>query len=225
MWPYFGRKMKVLKYYPKPKYDRIIEPFAGTASYSLKYWQSEITLVDKYKVIIELWKYLQAASPKDILSLPKIKLGDDIRTYNISDIERKFMGFYINYGVTSPRNVVTKLAYGNNGQYWESKKKRVAADLYKIKHWKIIQDDYFIIKNETATWFIDPPYQKTKSKYIHNDIDYKYLAKWCKYRKGQIIVCESNDADWLPFTLLTNKLMTGQIHKKQEELIWVKENN
>jgi len=35
MWSYYGSKSKVVKHYPKPKYDLIIEPFAGAAWYSV----------------------------------------------------------------------------------------------------------------------------------------------------------------------------------------------
>ncbi len=45
--------------YPPPKFDKIIEPFAGSARYSLKYWQKDVTLIDKYEVIVRTWKWLQ----------------------------------------------------------------------------------------------------------------------------------------------------------------------
>lgn len=35
MWSYYGTKKKIAKYYPSPQYDKIIEPFAGAAQYSL----------------------------------------------------------------------------------------------------------------------------------------------------------------------------------------------
>ena len=35
MWGYYGSKSKIASMYPKPMYDKIIEPFAGTAQYSL----------------------------------------------------------------------------------------------------------------------------------------------------------------------------------------------
>jgi site-specific DNA-adenine methylase len=35
MWSYYGGKSKIVQYYPDPKYDTIIEPFAGSAQYSL----------------------------------------------------------------------------------------------------------------------------------------------------------------------------------------------
>ena len=220
MFPYFGRKDRIKKYYPAPKNKKIIEPFAGSAPYSLLYWEHDITIVDKYNIIIEVWKYLQSASKNDILKLPKIKKGDDIRDFNLSKIERKFMGFCIMHGIVKPANIVTMFGAQRNGIWWENKKVQIANDLYKIKHWNIICDDYFTIQNEKATWFIDPPYQKEGGSYIYNKINYEYLAKWCKNRKGQIIVCENVEADWLPFKPLNKKFQITQRKKQFKEGIW-----
>lgn len=35
MFYYYGRKKQLAKLYPKPNYSVIIEPFAGSAAYSL----------------------------------------------------------------------------------------------------------------------------------------------------------------------------------------------
>lgn len=49
MWTYYGTKKKIAKYYPKPKYDKIIEPFCGAAQYSLydDNWKKDVLLIDK----------------------------------------------------------------------------------------------------------------------------------------------------------------------------------
>ena len=57
MFSYYGSKSKIVDYYPPPKYGKIIEPFAGSARYSLRFWQKDVLLVDKYPVIIEVWNY------------------------------------------------------------------------------------------------------------------------------------------------------------------------
>ena len=66
MWSYYGAKTNVIDHYPPPKCDKIIEPFAGTARYALKYFDREVLLVDKYDVIVKIWKWLQLCSPSDI---------------------------------------------------------------------------------------------------------------------------------------------------------------
>ena len=99
MWSYYGRKTKVIKQYPMPEYDIIVEPFAGTAVYSLydNNWKKEIHLVEKYDVIVDLWHYLQQASEKDILSLPDIECGESLDNYNQLCKEEKYLiGFAIN---------------------------------------------------------------------------------------------------------------------------------
>ena len=58
MWSYYGSKSKVVDLYPPPKFDKIIEPFAGSARYALKWFERDILLIDKYDVIIDLWNYL-----------------------------------------------------------------------------------------------------------------------------------------------------------------------
>ena len=35
MFYYYGRKKQIIRHYPSPNYDTIIEPFAGSAAYSL----------------------------------------------------------------------------------------------------------------------------------------------------------------------------------------------
>lgn len=223
MWSYYGRKSKIVKYYPKPKYNLIIEPFAGTAVYSLyqKNWEKQVILIDKYKDIIDIWKYLIQAKEKDIMNLPSIKKGDDIRKFTqLIKEERMLMGFWINRGSNAPKNIVTEWA--SKGGYWEKKKKEMATNLHKIRHWKIFYNEYINIPNKEATWFIDPPYQFGGELYIESNknINYQSLANYCKTRKGQIIVCENSKANWLDFKPLIE--LQGQSHKTMES-IWYKD--
>jgi site-specific DNA-adenine methylase len=81
MFSYYGSKSKIVDYYPPPKHKRIIEPFAGSARYSLKYWQNDVLLVDKYPVIVEVWNYLKNASEQDILKLPRLERGEKFKDH------------------------------------------------------------------------------------------------------------------------------------------------
>ncbi len=215
MWSYYGSKGEMAKHYPPPKFDKIIEPFAGTAKYALRYWDREITLVDKYDVIIKIWHYLQQATLKDILGLPKLKYGDSLNNYNLSKNERNFLGFLIVNGLESPRiNVGSFKGINVNRDL-----KKIALNLHKIRHWKIIHGSYEDLPNEKATWFIDPPYQHGGEHYRENNkkINFKELAKWCEVRKGQTIVCENTKATWMNFKPV--KEMKGT-HKITTEAIW-----
>lgn len=183
--------------YPKPMHDHIIEPFAGTARYALRYFDREVTIVDKYEVIVKVWKWLQQCSPNDILSLPKTYTGMDLSKLQLSEGELLFMQMNAGIASTAPRNKVSKFSAEQNGR--KNKYKRVAEQLFKIKHWNIVHGSYEELENIKATWFIDPPYQFGGSAYKENKIDFIKLANWCKSREGQIIVCENTKADWLPF--------------------------
>jgi len=70
MISYYGSKSKLVNLYKPPTKDLIIEPFAGSARYALKYWEKEVLLVDKYDVIIDMWHWLQQASEKDLIIYP-----------------------------------------------------------------------------------------------------------------------------------------------------------
>ena len=61
-----------------------------------------------------------------------------------------------------------------------------------------------------VTWFVDPPYEEGGKHYRFGSIDYKHLAYWVKEREGQVIVCEREDAEWLPFKPLTKLAGIGK---------------
>jgi site-specific DNA-adenine methylase len=226
MFSYYGSKSKIVDYYPPPKHKKIIEPFAGSARYSLKYWQNDVLLVDKYEVIYNVWKYIQTASKKDILSLPSPDYGDTLVNYDLSDIERNFLGFLTGQGFSKPQNSVTKFAtlHERGDGRISTKLKYIANNKFKIKHWDIKLGSYDEIENKEATWFIDPPYQFGGEHYVENtkNIDFAKLAKWCKTRNGQVIVCENSKADWLPFKEMTKRCDNlSNAHKKRTvEVIW-----
>ena len=217
MIPYFGSKSNLAGKYPPPKHSKIIEPFAGSARYSLKYYNRDILLIDKYPVIIEIWHYLQNASENDILGLPKIQKGQKVSDFTLSDIEAKFMGFLVQASQGQPRNATGTL----NGIDVERDLKRIAKNLFKIKHWVIKDGSYEDLENEEATWFIDPPYQyggEHQYKFGNKQIDFVKLAEWCKNRKGQSIVCETTKADWLDFKPMVKNF--GSNCTNTTEAIW-----
>lgn len=212
MFSYYGSKSKIVKLYPKPMYDTIIEPFAGSARYSLQYWDRNIVLIEKYEPLIKLWKWLQQITESDLDNLPRLKRGEKISDFNLSDGEKLFLSYCVSEATTTGRNTVTERA----STKVDYKIKTTKDILPKIKHWQIIHGEYFSIGNQTATWFIDPPYQRGGKHYPMNNIDYKSLAKWSKERQGQVLVCENDGADWLPFTDL--KQYWGGIKRSTEVL-------
>lgn len=214
MFSYYGSKSKIVDLYPPPKHNKIIEPFAGSARYSLKYWQKDVLLVDKYEIIVKVWQWLQKCNKQDIIGLPSVSKGENVNKLNINDEAKWLMGFCINRGSANPKNTIAEFSN------WDNDKIRIAGELYKIKHWTIQLGTYDEIPNfSDVSWFIDPPYQFGGEyyRYSNKNIDFKHLANWCKERNGQTIVCENTKADWMDFKPMVS--MQGSLYKTVEA-IW-----
>lgn len=222
MWSYYGAKTNVAKFYPKPKHRLIIEPFAGTARYALQHFENDVILNDKYDVISRIWVWLQKCSEGDILKLLRLKAGESLDDYQFDCEEAKLlMGFLVGYGLEKPRVTATAKQM-HRPNFINFSLKRIASSLFKIRHWKIYNIDFSELQNQTATWFIDPPYQFGGHCYPMSSrfIDFNFLATWCRERNGQIIVCESMKATWLDFKpMVLHKGRTGMQH----EGIWTNE--
>lgn len=219
MWSYYGAKTNIIDLYPKPLHDKIIEPFAGTARYALKYWEKDVLLVDKYPVITEIWKWLQECSEQDVLALPTFKEGQNINDHVYDcDAQRYLVGFLVGFGFTNPRKIASpRSRHRPNSQKFTIK--RIASQLYKIRHWEIRSGSYDDIENKVATWYIDPPYMFGGHAYIcsNKKINFESLAEWCMTREGQTIVCENTRATWLPFVPMTKQqTLSGE----NSEAIW-----
>lgn len=198
MWSYYGSKNRLSKYYPEPRHDIIIEPFAGAAYYSLRYFERNIILIDKNPDIISIWEYLQQCSINDIDSLPKLVKGDKIKPSDFDCTgQYNLMRFLITQGSHHGSSLVSPWG----GLRLESNIKRIKKNLFKIKHWLILEGDYTSSPNNLATWFIDPPYFIGGHKYPYSNkkINYGCLANWIKTRRGQVIACENTSASWMDF--------------------------
>jgi len=228
MFPYFGGKKRLCKEYPKPKYNMIIEPFGGSAGYSIFHEYKNVILCEKFEPIRELWKYLiNKCTPERIMQFKTYRPGDNVRKedpngkpYNEHELLLLYMhAFRFNGGQK-------KLKYPfsfTNTMFVEKTKKRLAKKLSIIKEWRVL-DDFKNAPDIKATWFIDPPYHKAGELYKENKVNFKFLGQWCKKRKGQVIVCEQLGAKWLPFDKLKSyKALTvrGQT-KRKVEVVWKK---
>ena len=220
MWSYFGAKTNVIDRYPPPKFDKIIEPFAGTARYALKYFDRDITIIDNYKVLIDIWLWLKLCSKLDITSLPRLKRGENIDDFTFDCQEAKnLVGFLVNKGLNYPRKTASSWVTTYRPNWFTFNYKLISENLFKIKHWNIQLGSYANFTNPQATWFVDPPYQHGGEIYVMNNksINYLELAEWCKSRKGHIIVCENSKADWMDFKeIISQKVRKGM----QTEVIW-----
>lgn len=202
MFSYYGAKYKLAKYYKKPKYDLVIEPFAGSASYSLYYDVQNVILYDLNPVICSIWDYLIKVHEHEFMLLPvHFEHIDDLK---ICQEAKNFIGFWMGAGCVRP--LKTKTPWGKKYEneptcrVWShAVKLRTLMQLKKIRNWKIYHNSYEKIPDFKAHWFVDPPYQTTGHKYKFSNIDYHNLAEWCLKRKGFVQVCENENANWLPF--------------------------
>ena len=62
--------------YPVPKYECIIEPFAGCASYSMAHYDRNVVLYEVDEKVYGIWEYLIKANRDDILGLRSGDLVD-----------------------------------------------------------------------------------------------------------------------------------------------------
>jgi site-specific DNA-adenine methylase len=212
MFYYYGRKKQIAKYYPEPNCATIIEPFAGSAAYSLygDNWKNRVILVEKDPRVAELWRwFIDEVTESDIRKMPILKTGDHSTEFlHIIHAATK-MAFKFK------RIKVTPVLERN----WEISRRVFEANLYKIKHWKIICGDYTEAPDIEATWFIDPPYMGDPGMgygFGSNLIDYNKLAEWARTRKGEIIFCEGENGNYLPFKpLLSLKGVAGKTSQEK----------
>lgn len=203
-WRYFGGKYRVAPHYPPPRHKQIIEPFAGAAGYSLRYPDRDVLLIDKSSTICGIWDYLIHAPKAEIASLPDIRLGQSVDDLLICQEARDLMGFWCNGGAAQPCKTPSAWASLETEHHknWNTLgRQRCAEQVDHIRHWRVQQGTYQDAPDVDATWFIDPPYQQAGVHYKHSskNIDFQHLGSWCQSRKGLVLVCENEGADWLPF--------------------------
>ena len=214
MFYYYGRKKQLAKHYPAPLYDDIIEPFAGSAAYSLygNNWKKRVILIEKDERIASIWRwFIEEAKPHDFRAMPDLQVGE--RSSELLCIIHAATKMAFKYKTIKVTPVLAR--------NWEISKRVMAENIHKVKSWKIYCGEYTEAPNIEATWFIDPPYKELPGQgYKHgsDSINYGSLAAWIQSRRGQVICCEGEFGDYLPFEpLIINKGVAG---KKSKELIY-----
>lgn len=201
---YYGAKHALARHYPAPIYGTIIEPFAGSAAYSCYYAKDvdNVILWDKDPAVVALWERIQHIT-EDELEAISVSVATDERTSD--PLLGGLAGSTSLHATLSGRD---RKITPRMRKDWPSVRRRIERALPYVRNWTINQGDYTRIPNHESTWFIDPPYRTSSSgnavagnAYRHGqqDIDYDHLGRWCQQRSGQVIVCEQQPADWLPF--------------------------
>ena len=228
---YFGGKWRAAPHYPKPQHDTIIEPFAGSAGYSLRYPTRNVILNDLDPKVAGTWDYIIHAPEAEVRSLPLYDgTWETVNDLSIPQEARWLIGWWLNKGNTTPRLSATSWMRSGirpNSFWGEAIRERIASQQRHIRHWRITSTDYTGVLNTEATWFIDPPYVDAGTEYRHGSehIDFTQLAAWCENRAGQVIVAENEGADWLPFRQFrTIKATPGKTRVGiSREVIWTNE--
>lgn len=200
---YHGAKALAAPWYPAPQHERLIEPFAGSACYALRYPDRRVVLIEKYPVLAAVWRYLIAVREREILALPDVEDETSVAALPVCQEARWLIGFNLRKAQARPGLTPSAWmrAHRWRGFWGPHQRERIARQLCAIRHWTLIEGDYTRAPGGPATWFVDPPYQHKGQNYAcgNKQIDYPALGLWCRSREGQVIVCEAAGADWLPF--------------------------
>jgi hypothetical protein len=228
---YFGAKWRLSGHCPPPSYERIVEPFAGSAGYSCRYGAGhEVLLVDLDPTIAGIWDYLIHAAPADILALPDLHPDQSTLDLDIHDDARSLIGFWLNKGVERPMRTMgawgRKPLPGRVTTFWgPGVRQRIADQLPAIRRWQVTNDSFKAADIGPATYYVDPPYIDAGKRYVFgaDGIDYHGLAVWCRSLQGQVMVAEAEGAHWLPFEPLATVKATigsGKRRGTSVEVMW-----
>lgn len=226
---YFGAKHGLAKHYAPPAMSTIVEPFAGSAGYSV-YWArpgQRVKLYDKDAAVVALWESLIDDGHAVVAECDE-QIRDGSARHPILRMIKGGRELRVADGGTEKVNDWLALQ-------WSRVRRRILSALPRIQSgaWTIEQRAYETIgDNEPATWFIDPPYKPytTAAGSVYREgagaIDYGHLADWCRNRSGQVIVCEQQPADWMRFRPIRkqNAQQTGATGGDRErvEVAWTK---
>lgn len=223
---FFGSKWKLAPLYPTPKHNTIVEPFAGSAGYALRYHRRRVILRDVDPIIVGIWRYLLRSSAAELLALPDLPEGasvDDLT--RLPQEARWFIGQWLGASPTSPRKHASKWMRDGRWptRFWgEATRRRIARQIDQIRHWRVEEGSYEDAPSLEATWFVDPPYQVAGTRYRigSQHIDFPALASWCRTRRSQVVVCENEGATWLPFQPIAG-IQTSRRGKRSLEAAWL----
>ena len=207
-WRYYGGKWRAAPRYPAPECGTIVEPFAGAAGYACRYSGRRVILVDASPIIAGIWRYLIGASSAEILAIPDIPEGGTVDDLPVCQEARWLAGFWLNTATSSPCKTPTARGRGDmvidgvtKWAWGQQARDRISRDVDRIRHWQIIEGDYTSAPDVEATWFIDAPYQTAAGRrYKEQPGDFAALGAWTMKRQGQVIACDQDGADWLPWT-------------------------
>lgn len=218
---HFGSKARLAALLPPPAHRTIIEPFAGSAAYSVQHAtpRHDVLLFDTDDRVCLVWDYLIHATQAEILSLPvdHFLRGGDLRDLTLGEPQRLLIQRWLSISGTHAYRLAPCLLAdraGGAGTTWsEPVRFRIARQVEQIRHWKIHHAPYSAAPDIEAHWHIDPPYEANAHGFVEyrcEPLDYAALAEWCRARRGDVTVHEQHGATWLPFETLREKHTTNR---------------
>ena len=137
---------------------------------------------------------------------------------------RWLAGFWCGSGSQHTRNRPSTRALDTSRDTWNGwihkARERIAAQVVKIRHWRVIHGEYTDAPDIEATWYIDPPYNNQAGRaYPAQPSSFDELGGWCQNRRGLAVVCENAGAKWLPFRPL--RTISNSHHTGSKEVIWL----
>lgn len=230
---YYGGKYRAAPKYGPPKFDTVIEPFAGGAGYSLRFGlDKRVILIEKEPRLAAMWAWLVRAPAAEILALPVLEPEQDVQQLELRPEAKTFIGFSLNSGVAAPCRVLSSWSWkfnrGNATAWGPERRARSARMVERLRAWEVVSGSYELSPDIEATWFVDPPYRGRAGSFYpcgSRELDYAALGAWCRSRRGQVIVCEAEGADWMPFRVFGAAQATPGKHRKgtSAEVVWLSE--
>ncbi len=211
MFYYFGRKARLAPLYPEPQYDCIIEPFAGSMAFTLHHKPDSAIGIEIDANVHAVWHKMTALTADEIAAYPEPVEGE--RTF-----DRWSMMAAGSHGTSRASSYLWTERMSRD---FKKQRRMAAANVGYAAGIDYRLGSYEMLPNYEATWFVDPPYQHKDRGYRREGLDYAALAEWCRTRKGLVIVCEQQGADWLPFTPLAD--IRGTTNKRTTEMVWCNE--
>lgn len=187
-------------------------------------------LYEANPIIYGVWDYLIHVKAEEMRRLPAhVPHIDELK--GIPEEAKWFIGFWFGGPTLLPlaRDKYFKEDPEKKGSWNSRVIDRISCQVDKIRHWRVYHKSYVDgVYSGKAAWFIDPPYQGSLGKLYKNvpPMDFNHLREWTLARKGQVIVCEGAEADWLPFKVLMETKRSAEFgtagKKTNVQMIWTK---
>jgi len=213
LFKWFGSKWLSSKTLPAPQHDHILEPFAGSAGYALRYggFPRQVTIWEEDPNLQKLWTFLITATSDVILRIPLgVPIGTDIRHLEMSEGQALLLKHW--QRTNNVGDCWTVSPWGHlPGQWTANTRARVADEVGLITHWKLEPVRW----DQEATYFVDPPYlYNYRYRFKTAGFDHKALAAKVlgTLPRAQVIMCEALcqkthvEPTYLPFSYFGSRI-------------------